>query len=146
MVALPRGVIELRASGVFLPTQTAQHATHAAATMSLALAAGRVGACVPALQASEVVAIGACGGAELGATWASSRGVTDPGSTTALWAAAVLSGSVRAALTAFADVVLSLDAVAPVYRPEFAIGGLGTLHRASVVTGRAGLGFELELR
>ena len=105
------------------------------------LAAASVGTCRD--FAGGRLEIGPCIGVEIGRLHAKGFGVTDPGEASELWVALKGGGALGWSLWSWLSLVLRLDAVVPLTRPRFVLEGVGPVHRASAVAGRAAAGVEV---
>lgn len=86
-----------------------------------------------------------CVGFEGGVVHAVSEGIASPGQATGPWLAPALQAIFGWVLTPFMRARLDVGLSVPVVRPEFRIVGLGPVHQIGPVSGRLGLGVEVEL-
>jgi len=89
------------------------------------------------------VSLGARAGLEAGAMSGRGVGINHPDSGRALWLAASAGAQLVVPLGARLGALVGLDLVVPLRRPRFVIDDLGSVHRASPVTGRLAVGLEL---
>jgi hypothetical protein len=143
------GPARLEVGASFWPGNTAESAARPRSGGTLDLVAGSLTAC--ALLPPLARAAGPhfevdvpCAGLELGRMHAEGYGVSDPGDGSALWAA--LRGGAAAAwiVAPWVRLRLRLEAVVPLRRPRFVLGGVGDVHEPGVAA-RAALGLELAL-
>ncbi len=108
------------------------------------MAAGSLGACLPLGRGMLVV--GPCVGLEVGAIWASSTGVSHPGSDTVAWVAPNASGLFALDVASWLRLRLDLGLSVPLIHTEFVVDGIGPVHTSSPITFRGGLGAEVRFR
>lgn len=90
------------------------------------------------------VHVGPEGGLELYHLSAESRGARDPGRGSGTWAAVVLGGVLRYAVSPRVALRLGLGVSFPITRPDFVIDGVGTVHRPAGASARAALGADVD--
>jgi hypothetical protein len=134
----------VEAAARYLPEQESALGQHATGRGHYGLAVGSLGACLPV--ALGPVGLGPCVGAELGAIWGSTTGVSDPGAATSAFMAPWASGLATVAVTPWLVLRLDVGVAVPVLSTEFIVDGVGTVHTPSPVSFRAGLGAEVHFR
>ena len=126
----------------YLPTRTFPLPNLGAASGDIDLLLAHVGACAAFFQ-RRPFELGPCVAFEAGRIQSASDGVSSPGQGAAPWLA--LSAGARFAWTFVRPVslVVGLGAGVPLVHPDLVVSGLGPVHRASPVVGRAELGIEV---
>lgn len=87
---------------------------------------------------------GLCAGVELLRAHAAGFGVSDPGSATGWWAAAVVEANGRLRISTHNAVRAAFSGVIPLGRPTFALVGVGTVYQPALVALQAALGWEVD--
>lgn len=136
------GRYRLEAGISFLPTRTFAFPSLGTATGDIDLTLAHVGACAAFFQ-RRPFEFGPCVSFEAGRIQSSSAGISSPGQGAAAWLAFSAGGRFAWTFARPVALVVGLGAGVPVVHPELAVSGLGTVHRASPVIGRAELGFEV---
>jgi hypothetical protein len=94
----------------------------------------------------RALAIGLCGGVEIGAITAEGVNVDHPTTAAVVWVAPEAGGQLRWAFTRSRRIALRVDAAAeaPIVRSTFYIQRVGDIHRPAPVVGRFGLGLSID--
>lgn len=135
--------LALRLLGTYLPERRA--ALDPSGAAAIRLLAGSLSACLPRLAGWGELEMGACAGAELGWLEGTGTGLDVDRSGGTLWGAGRGDATVRWALGRGVGLEVALSALLPVERDEFAVAGIGRVHRPGAVVGRASLGLSIEL-
>lgn len=136
------GRYRLEAGISFLPTRTFPFPDLGSASGDIDLTLAHVGACAAFFQ-RRPFELGPCVSFEAGRIQSSSAGVSSPGQGAAAWLAVSAGGRFAWTFARPAALVVGLGAAVPVVHPELVVSGLGAVHRASPVLGRAELGVEV---
>ena len=83
-----------------------------------------------------------------GVGWMNGRGygISDPDDGGSAWVEAFAGGALRLRFSEWVLLRADLEAVTPLVNPRFSIGGVGSVHRAPFVFGRAAIALELHFR
>lgn len=131
--------------GTYLPSRVARADNHATARGAVSLLALGLRSCVAAVDGA--VALGPCGGLEIGAMTAAGEGVSTPGASTVPWASASAGAFVTVPLAGWLALRADAAGVLAVTRPSFVIEGVdGTVHRPGAVAARLAVGAEARFR
>ncbi|MDI1432967.1 hypothetical protein [Polyangium sorediatum] len=141
-ISLFVGNYRLEAGLTYLPTRTFPFPTLGTATGDIDLTLAHVGACAAFFRRPRIE-LGPCVAFEAGRIQSSSAGVSSPGQGAAPWLALSAGGRFGWTFARPVALVVGLGAGVPIVHPDLVISGLGTVHRASPVVGRAELGFEV---
>ncbi|MDC3952875.1 hypothetical protein [Polyangium jinanense] len=136
------GRYRLEAGISFLPTRTFPFPNLDTATGDIDLTLAHVGACAAFLRRPPFE-LGPCVSFEAGRIQSTSAGISSPGQGAAAWLAVSAGGRFTWTFARPVALVAGLGAGVPVVHPELAVSGLGAVHRASPVLGRAELGIEV---
>lgn len=136
------GRYRLEAGVAYLPTRTFPFPTLDAARGDIDLLLAHVGACAAFLQRPPFE-LGPCLSFEAGRVQSRSAGVSSPGQGAAPWLAFTAGARFGWTVVRPFSLVVGLGAGAPVVHPDLVVSGLGAVHRASPVVGRAELGLEV---
>lgn len=139
---------ELRLLGTYLPPRSASVQSFEAGAVGaeISLLAGSLLACAPrVVQATDRLALGACTGAELGWIEGTGTGVDVSRSGGSWWTSLRADAEARWMLGPGLGIGLTLSALVPWDRDEFAIDGVGRVFRPGRVVGRAAIGLSYEL-
>ncbi|MDC0740202.1 hypothetical protein [Polyangium mundeleinium] len=141
-ISLFVGRYRLEAGLTYLPTRTFPLPTLGTATGDIDLTLAHVGACAAFFRRPRFE-LGPCVAFEAGRIQSSSAGVSSPGQGAAPWLALSAGGRLAWTFARPVALVVGLGAGVPIVHPDLVVDGLGTVHRASPVVGRAELGFEV---
>ncbi|MDI1448368.1 hypothetical protein [Polyangium sp. 6x1] len=136
------GRYRLEAGISYLPTRTFPLPNLGSATGDIDLLLAHVGACAAFFQRPPFE-LGPCASFEAGRIQSSSAGVASPGEGAAPWLALSAGGRFGWTFARPVSLVVGLGAAVPIVHPDLIVSGLGTVHRASPVVGRAELGVEV---
>lgn len=136
------GRYRLEAGITYLPTRTFPFPALGTATGDIDLTLAHVGACAAFFQRPRIE-LGPCVSFEAGRIQSSSAGVSSPGQGAAPWLALAAGGRLGWTFARPVALVVGLGVGVPIVHPDLVVEGLGTVHRASPVVGRAELGFEV---
>ena len=144
-VELALNPIAVRAFGTLLFEQRVQlSAPDGAAAADLSSTFGTLEACADALTATSALSVPLCAGADAGVLSGSGVSIARPERATAAWFAARADiGLLWEVPATRLRVEAMLTAAAPLVRDEFVVHGIGAVHRASPLVGRAALGLGL---
>ena len=95
------------------------------------------------LARPATIAVGGCGGVELGSLGGVAYGVTQPSSGAAPWIAATFGAMARLSLGARVGLVAELGGAVPLVRRRYVIDGLGAVFVAEPLVARGALGVEV---
>jgi hypothetical protein len=140
--------LELRASGVLLPG--AEGSVHAGDPTSpgarIGLVAGGLSMCAPLATRVVSAELAACVGAELGRLSGHGTQIDTPHSSATWWSAPRADLALRWALPLpRLALELGVTVAAPIWRHEFVLEGVGSVHRAAPVVGRGSLSLRADL-
>jgi hypothetical protein len=132
-------------SALWLAPRTRVVDADAGLSARVGLVAGALRGCaVPGLRRLEFPV---CAGLEVGALRGrgEGEGLGIPRVDALGWVAAVVGPAVAWPVTRRLALVLQVDAVVPLLRPRFEVGGFGPVHETGAAAGRAALGVEVRL-
>jgi hypothetical protein len=92
---------------------------------------------------TKPIEISPCAGIELGIYRGTAFGVSEIGSNSTFWGAFLWGGLLAWHVAGPFALRATLEAVSPLTRPTFQIGGVGSVHKPASLSGRAGIGLEL---
>jgi hypothetical protein len=128
----------------FLGEQAAVVVNHATAHGTAAAAGGRASACL-AFDAGAIT-VGPCAALEAGAMWASSEGVSAPGSGSSAFVSVAGGGWLAWTLAEPLALRVDLSVAGRLLSPRFEIDGVGPLYEPWPVSVRGGIGVEVRFR
>jgi hypothetical protein len=139
--------LELRAMGMVLPGAegSVDPRDPASPGAELGLVAGGLLVCAPLSARAVGASLAACLGAELGRLSGHGTRIETPHSSTTWWSAPRADVGARWALPVpWLALELGVTVAAPIWRDEFVLQGVGSVHRPAAVIGRASLSLRAD--